>query len=90
MARVEIYTTGYCPYCSRAKALLTHKGARFQEIDVTGDPEARRALEERTGRHTVPQIFINGESVGGYDDIARLDRQGRLDPLLAAEPAAGA
>jgi glutaredoxin 3 len=84
MAEVKIYTTQLCPYCIRAKALLNRKGVRFEEIDVARNRELRRWLSDRTGRQTVPQIFINGQSVGGYDDIAALDQQGQLDPLLAA------
>lgn len=84
MADVVIYTTPTCPYCIRAKALLAKKGVAFQNIDVSGDYEKRRWLADVTGRTTVPQIFINGRSMGGYDDIAALDRRGQLDPLLAA------
>ncbi|MFO0574086.1 MAG: glutaredoxin 3 [Polyangia bacterium] len=84
MSKVEIYTTRFCPYCIMAKQLLGQKGVAYQETDVSGDDAARRMLRERTGRRTVPQIFINGKSVGGYDDIAELDRQGKLDPMLAA------
>ena len=87
MSKVEIYTTRFCPYCIMAKQLLGRKGIAYQETDVSGDDAARRMLRDRTGRRTVPQIFINGQSVGGYDDIAELDRQGKLDPMLAA-PAA--
>lgn len=83
MAEVKIYTTKLCAYCIRAKALLTRKGVAYQEIDVSGNRELRLWLSDVTGRQTVPQIFINGESVGGYDDIAALDRQGRLDGMLA-------
>lgn len=83
MAKVEIYTTKLCPYCWRAKALLTDKQAAFHEIDVSFNPKMRSWLIERTGRRTVPQIFINDKAVGGYDDIAELDRQGKLDPMLA-------
>jgi len=82
MAEVKIYTTTYCPYCHAATALLTEKNVPFEEIDVTGDAAARVDLARRTGRRTVPQVFIDGESVGGYDDIAALDRSGRLDELL--------
>jgi glutaredoxin 3 len=89
MAKVEIYTTPYCPYCIRAKALLQRKGVTYREIDVTGAPELRRWLRERTGRRTVPQIFVNGQPLGGYDDIAALDREGRLDSLLTLPDAAG-
>ena len=85
MARIELYTTNYCPYCFRAKALLERKGVPFEEIDVTDAPDKRLWLRERTGRRTVPQIIVNGKPLGGYDDIAALDRAGRLDPLLAEE-----
>ena len=82
MAEVKIYTTRYCPYCHAATALLTQKSVPFEEIDVTGDQAARTDLAKRTGRHTVPQVFIDGESIGGYDDLSALDRSGRLDELL--------
>lgn len=83
MAKVEIYTTPTCPYCHAAKALLTEKGADFEEISVV-DPAVRELMMERAhGRRTVPQIFIGETHVGGYDDMAALDRQGGLDPLLA-------
>lgn len=83
MAEVTIYTTGYCPYCSAAKALLARKGVAFAEIDVTGDDAARESLVERSGgRRTVPQVFIDGQSIGGYDELAALDRGGQLDVLL--------
>ena len=85
MARVEIYTTAYCGYCVRARALLTRKGLSFAEVDVTDAPARRQWLRERTGQHTVPQVFINGRPLGGYDDIAALDRAGQLDPLLLAD-----
>jgi glutaredoxin 3 len=81
-AEVIVYVTDYCPYCTRAKGLLKRKGAAFTEIDVTGDDEKRRWLVEKTGQRTVPQIFIDGVSVGGSDDIHALDRAGKLDPLL--------
>lgn len=85
MAKVEIYTTPFCPYCTRAKALLTRKGAEFEEFDAPHGSEARRAAIERSGgRTTVPQIFIDGRAVGGSDDLAALDRTGKLDALLAA------
>jgi glutaredoxin 3 len=82
-ANVVIYTTSYCPYCFRAKDLLDSKGVHYKEVDVSGDPEQRAWLLKATGRRTVPQIFINGKPVGGCDDIYALDRQGKLDPLLA-------
>ena len=83
MARIEIYTTPTCPYCHAAKALLADKGVDYTEITVL-DPELREAMTQRAhGRRTVPQIFIGETHVGGYDDMAALDRQGGLDPLLA-------
>lgn len=82
-AAVEVYTTTYCPYCVRAKELLKNKGVDFKEINVEGDDAAREALVKKAeGRRTVPQIFINGQAVGGFDDIYALDRAGKLDPLL--------
>lgn len=84
MAKVEIYTTEYCPYCIRAKGLLRSKGASFDEIDVDGDPELRQQMVERAGgRHTVPEIFINGRIIGGCDELYALERAGKLDALLA-------
>jgi len=79
---VKIYTTPYCPYCVRAKRLLERKGVPYEEIDVANDDEARVALAERTGRRTVPQIFINGEYIGGSDELHALDSAGKLDALL--------
>lgn len=80
---IEIYTTPTCPFCIRAKALLHSKGASFVETDVSQDPELRAAMTQRAGgRRTVPQIFIDGRHIGGSDDLAALDRAGRLDPLL--------
>lgn len=84
MAKVEIYTTPTCPYCHAAKALLADKGVQYQEITVL-DPDLRSKMTERAhGRRTVPQIFVGDTHVGGYDDMAALDRQGELDPLLQA------
>jgi glutaredoxin 3 len=84
MAEVTIYTTAYCPYCTAAKALLTRKAVAFQEVDVTSDLDERRRLVERTGgRHTVPQVFIGDQAIGGYDELAELERAGRLEALLA-------
>lgn len=83
MAKVEVYSTTYCPYCVRAKQLLDAKDVDYTEIDVTGDEAARMALVEKSGgRKTVPQIFINGVSVGGYDDLRLLEESGKLDVLL--------
>lgn len=85
MADVEVYTTTYCPYCVRAKQLLDRKGAKYKEIDLTNDDDGRIALVKRTnGSRTVPQIFINGQSVGGCDDLYALDGAGKLDALLSA------
>lgn len=83
MAKVEVYSTNYCPYCVRAKQLLDAKDVDYTEIDVTGNDEARMALVEKSGgRKTVPQIFINGQSIGGYDDLRALEESGKLDSLL--------
>jgi len=83
MAKVEIYTSGWCPYCDRARALLTRKGVAFEEIDAPhGTPARRDAIERSGGRTSVPQIFIDGQPIGGSDDLAALDRAGKLDPLL--------
>jgi glutaredoxin 3 len=76
--------TMMCPYCVRAKALLTRKGVAFDEIDVSMDPDLRNEMMERAGgRQTVPQIFINGKHVGGCDELVALDQADKLDPLLA-------
>lgn len=84
MAKVVIYTTTICPYCVRAKMLLQRKGVAYEEVDVSGDADARRALVERTRQRTVPQIFINDEHIGGCDDLYALERAGQLDAKLAA------
>ena len=84
MVKIQVYTTEYCPFCVRAKALLKSKGVRFDEIDVTNDPVAREQMVELAGgRRTVPEIFINGQIIGGYDDLKALDIAGELDPLLS-------
>ena len=83
MARVEIYTTMLCPFCWRAKKLLEERGAAFQEVDVMCDGNLRNEMRQRAGgRTSVPQIFINGQHVGGCDDLYALDRAGKLKPLL--------
>lgn len=82
MARVVIYTTSYCPYCTAAKSLLRSKNVQFEEIDVTRDPHRRTEMEQLSQRRTVPQIFIDGQSIGGYDDARDLDSTGELDRLL--------
>lgn len=85
MASVVIYTRQYCGYCSAAKALLEKKGVDYVEHDATGKPELRAEMIDKSrGRTTFPQIFINGQHVGGCDDIHALDRAGKLDPLLTA------
>ena len=85
MQPVTIYTTSWCPYCSRAKVLLHRKGAAFEEIDIEAVEGARAAMTARTGGCTsVPQIFIGAQHVGGCDDLYALERAGRLDPALAA------
>ncbi len=84
MAKVEIYTKFLCSYCARAKALLSEKGADFEEIDVTMDAALRNKMIARSsGGSTVPQIFINGQHIGGSDELAALDARGGLDALLA-------
>jgi glutaredoxin 3 len=81
--KIEIYTTMFCPFCYRAKALLNSKGVEFTEYDVGGSSDARAKMRERAaGRHTVPQIFIDDVGIGGSDDLAALDRQGKLDEML--------
>jgi len=82
MQNAEIYTKDYCPYCHRAKELLSIKGISFIEYDVTRDSELENQMRQRTGRHTVPQIFIDEQHIGGCDDLFALDEQGRLDNLL--------
>jgi glutaredoxin 3 len=82
MAHVVIYSTTYCPYCTAAKVLLRSKGVAFEEIDVTRDPQRRAEMEQLSTRRTVPQIFIDGQSIGGYDDARDLDATGELDRLL--------
>jgi glutaredoxin 3 len=84
VAKVEVYTTSYCPYCIRAKSLLKSKGVAFEEIDVTRDSTLREKMTELSGgRHSVPEIFINGKIVGGYDELRALDDEGGLDALLS-------
>ena len=82
MAKVIIYTTNWCPYCNAAKALLRSKAVEFEEFDVTDDPEKRMEMERLSRRRTVPQIFIDGRAIGGYDDARMLDVVGELDKLL--------
>jgi glutaredoxin 3 len=82
-ARVLMYTTAVCPYCNMAERLLKSKGIEaIEKIRVDLEPEQRIAMMEKTGRRTVPQIYIGDTHVGGFDDLSALDREGRLDPLL--------
>jgi glutaredoxin 3 len=85
MKSVEIYTGNFCGYCTRAKRLLSQKGVNFIEYPVGRDPGKRAEMVQRSrGGRTVPQIFIDGRHVGGYDELYALDRAGKLDPILAA------
>lgn len=91
MKSVRIYTTTYCSFCAQAKDLLRRKGIAFEEIDVTEDQDLRAKLVEMTGGlRTVPQIWIGTTHVGGYSDLARLEREGRLNALLGEAATAGA
>jgi glutaredoxin 3 len=83
MAKIEIYTTPFCGYCARAKGLLEDKGAAYHEMDVMSDAAKRAEMRERSRRTTVPQIFINGQHIGGSDELMALEQQGKLDALLA-------
>jgi glutaredoxin 3 len=83
MARIEVYTKFFCPYCTRAMSLFKRKGVAFEEIDISmGGPKRTEMIERSGGRTTVPQIFIDGQAIGGSDDLAALDQRGGLDPLL--------
>lgn len=83
MPNVRIYTTPICPYCARAKSLLSKKGVAFEEVDVYMDGAARKEMMDKSGRRTVPQIFIGERHIGGCDDLHALESAGELDPLLA-------
>ena len=83
MAKIEIYTSPFCGYCARAKSLLDSKGADYEETDVMMDDQKRAEMRSRTNRTSVPQIFINGQHIGGSDDLAALEQAGKLDALLA-------
>ena len=82
MKPVTVYSTRICPYCMMAKRLLTQKGVPYEEIMVDGNDQLRADLMQRTGRRTVPQIYVGDHHVGGFDNLAALDRAGKLDPLL--------
>jgi glutaredoxin 3 len=84
MATIRMYTMRWCGYCVRAKALLDARGLEYEEVEVGDDPDFRVRLRDLTGGWTVPQILIGGEPIGGYTELWRLDRDGRLDELLAA------
>ncbi len=89
MAKVEIYASPLCPFCHRAKALLTEKGVAFEEIDIFMHPRRKTEMIERAeGRRTVPQIFIDDRGIGGCDELFALDKQGQLDALLTGGSAA--
>ena len=83
MAKIEIYTKATCPYCHRAKALLSEKGVAFEELPIDGNAEKREEMIQRSGRTTVPQIFIDAQHIGGCDDLYALDARVGLDPLLS-------
>ena len=85
MPKIEVYATQWCPYCNRAQALLTAKGASFDVIDIEAVAGAREQMQTRSGRRTVPQIFIGDRHVGGCDDLVALDASGGLEPLLKGE-----
>lgn len=86
MPEIEIYTTPFCPYCHRAKRLLNDKGVAFHEIDVMMSPGKRSEMRERAGgAGTVPQIFVDGQHIGGSDDLVELENDGRLDALLGGK-----
>ncbi len=82
MPDVVVYRTEFCPYCDQAERLLDDMGVDFEEIDVTDDPDLRDELVEKTGRKTVPQVFINGAAVGGYESLRELKSSGKLQELL--------
>jgi len=85
VARVLMYSTAVCPYCNMAERLLKAKGIdEIEKIRIDLDPEQRALMMEKTGRRTVPQIYIGDTHVGGFDDLSSLDREGKLDPLLQA------
>lgn len=85
MAKVLMYTSAYCPYCTNAERLLNSKGVtEIEKVQIDTDPELKIAMMEKTGRRTVPQIYIGERHVGGFDDLRALDLAGELDPLLTA------
>ena len=87
MPNLEVYSKEWCPYCAKAKALLKSKGLFYQEINVTSDEALQQRMITRSGRRTVPQIFLDGVSIGGYDDLANLNATGELDKRLGRKTA---
>lgn len=83
MAKVEIYSTGICPYCTMAKLLLDRKGVEYTEIRVDLEPAKRQEMMQKSRQRTVPQIFINNEAIGGYTDLVAIDREKKLDDMLS-------
>jgi len=81
-AKVIMYSTRFCPYCMRARKLLKNKNIKYEEIKLGLGSGKRQEMEQKSGRTSVPQIFINGQAIGGYDDMAQLNRDGKLDTLL--------
>ncbi len=87
MVKIEIYSTMFCPYCARARSLLQRKGVAFTDVDVDAEPARRDEMVKRAGgRYTVPQIFIDGEHIGGSDDLMALESAGKLDAKLGVQP----
>ena len=87
VASITLYSTGWCPYCDRVRSLLKAKGASWTEFDVEAEPARRNEMIERSGRRTVPQIFIGARHIGGSDELHELEQRGDLDALLGAPPA---
>ena len=87
MNKIEIYTKDWCPFCAGAKTFLQSENIEYSEIDVTSDLKREQEMIQRSGRFTVPQIFIDGASIGGYDDLVDLNASGELDQLLSLTPA---
>lgn len=87
MPAIEVYASQFCPYCRWARALLDNKGVEYQVFDVDRDPQLRREMIARSGRTSVPQIFIDDYHVGGFDDLSALDRAGKLDELISSNAA---
>ncbi|MFW5427132.1 MAG: glutaredoxin 3 [Methylophagaceae bacterium] len=83
MAKVEIYSTAICPYCTMAKQLFDRKGVKYTEIRIDSDSAKRQEMMQKSRQRTVPQIFINNEAIGGYTDLVAIDREKKLDDLLA-------